>query len=70
MELMDPIYIIAIALVALVVAFYLGWLINSKIGKSTLANAEERVVRIISDAEKEAKNLKKEKILEVKDEWY
>ncbi|GAB1442042.1 ribonuclease Y [Ignavibacteriales bacterium] len=38
--------------------------------KSIIKNAEERVVLILKDAEKEANNLKREKLLEVKDEWY
>jgi ribonuclease Y len=43
---------------------------NSKIGKKSVTNAEEQAKRIIEDAEKDAKNIKREKLLEVKDEWY
>lgn len=70
MEIMDPVIIISIVIGLVVVAFYLGWFLNSKIGKNTLTNATEKAKAIITDAEKEAKNLKREKILEVKDEWY
>jgi ribonucrease Y len=49
--------------------FYLGWMFNSKVGKKSIA-AEERSKQIIADAHKEANNIKREKLLEVKDEWY
>jgi len=67
---MDPILLIVLAVVLVVVFFYLGWMFNSKIGKRSIASAEERAKQIISDAQKEANNLKREKLLEVKDEWY
>ena len=67
---MDVILIIPMLVAAIIVFFYLGWLINSKVGKKSAALAEENAKRTIADAEKEAKNLKREKLLEVKDEWY
>ncbi len=57
------------ALVIIALSFFLGWLINSKIGKNTIANAKEQAQRILEDSEKEAKHIKREKLLEVKDEW-
>src|SRR5437763_16859734 len=50
--------------------FYLGWFLNAKTTKSKLMSADEQAKRILADAEKGALNLKKEKLLEVKDEWY
>ena len=67
---MEPILQIVIVVGLVVVFFYLGWLFNSKIGKKSLVSAEARANQIIIDSEKEAKNLKREKLLEVKDEWY
>ena len=67
---MDPVIILSISGVVVIFAFVLGWIINSKLGKNNIANAEEKAKLIINDAEKDAKNLKREKILEVKDEWY
>ncbi len=58
-----------IVLGAAIVAFGIGWALNSKIGKTSIERAKEESERIIQDAQKEAKNLKKEKLLEVKDEW-
>jgi ribonuclease Y len=56
--------------VLLALFFYLGWWFNSKVGKKSIASAEARAEQIIQDAQKEANNLKREKLLEVKDEWY
>jgi len=58
------------AVVLVVLFFYLGWMFNSKIGKKSLLSAEEKANQIIADAQKEANNTKREKLLEVKDEWY
>jgi ribonuclease Y len=56
--------------VVIIVFFYLGWIFNSKIGKKNILSAEAEAKRIVDDAEKESKNIKREKLLEVKDEWY
>jgi ribonuclease Y len=70
MEMLDPMVIMSASIVLIIIAFILGWIINSKIGKNTVANADEKAKQILENAEKESNNLKKEKILEVKDEWY
>jgi len=63
--------IVSLSLVVLLgVVFYLGWIINSKIGKNSIESAKAQSQRMLEDAEKEVKNLKREKLLEVKDEWY
>ncbi len=67
---MELIFIIPMVVVLMVLFFYLGWWFNSKVGKKSIAAAEERAKLIIQDAQKEANNLKREKLLEVKDEWY
>jgi ribonuclease Y len=63
---------IIIPLVVLIagVAFALGWSVHLRQGKSKVLRAEERAKWIIAEAEKEANTLKREKVLEVKDEWY
>ena len=58
------------ALGLIVICFYLGWFLNSKFGKNSLKAAEEKAKQIIADAQKEANNIKREKLLEVKNEWY
>lgn len=67
---LDILILIPMAVVLVVLFFYLGWLFNSKIGKKSLLSAEEKAKQIIADAQKESNNLKREKLLEVKDEWY
>lgn len=52
-----------------IVSFLLGWFINNKIARNSIAQAEQEVKRMLAEAEREANNIKKEKLLEVKDEW-
>ncbi|MAT58359.1 MAG: ribonuclease Y [Ignavibacteriae bacterium] len=66
---MDLLIIVGAALLIAALMFYLGWALNSKITKNTIDSAKENANRIIEDAEKESKNIKREKLLEVKDEW-
>jgi ribonuclease Y len=67
---MDVLILIPMLVVVIIVFFYLGWIFNSKIGKKNIVGAELEAKRIVGDAEKESKNIKREKLLEVKDEWY
>ncbi len=50
--------------------FYAGWYLNARSGQNKITSAEARVKRIIEEAEKDANTLKREKLLEAKDEWY
>ncbi len=52
------------------VTFLLGWLISSKFGQNKIASAKETARKVVLAAEKEAETLKREKLIEVKDEWY
>lgn len=68
---MSEIYILIIMAVAIAgAAFFLGWFLNSRSGQNKVASATERAKQIINSAEKEAAAIKKEKLIEVKDEWY
>ncbi|TAK65414.1 MAG: ribonuclease Y [Bacteroidetes bacterium] len=62
--------IIIITVVLTAISFGAGWLVNSRIGRNKIATAEERAKQILADADRDAVNIKKEKLLEVKDEWY
>ncbi|MBD3374613.1 ribonuclease Y [candidate division KSB1 bacterium] len=53
-----------------IIAFFIGWLVATKVGKGRLSNARTQADKIILDAEKEAESIKKEKMLEAKDEWF
>ena len=67
---MDLIIIIPMVAVLLPLFAWLGWFFNSKFGKNSINAAAEKSETMIQDAKKEAANLKREKLLEVKDEWY
>ncbi len=54
---------------ALFISFILGWFLSRKIGQNKIDNAERQAQKIIADGKKEAENLKREKMLEAKDEW-
>ena len=55
-------------LVAAIVAFPLGISYRKKIAESSIKSAEEEAKRIVNDSYKTVENMKKEKLLEVKDE--
>jgi ribonuclease Y len=68
---MDPLLIIiSIVIITALLSGFVGWILNTKSGKNSKAIAEERAKQIIADAQKDVSNLKREKLLEVKDEWY
>ena len=68
---MNDLYILLPMTVVLTgVAFAIGWYVNNKSGQNKIASAEQRAKDILADAERDANNLKKEKLIEVKDEWY
>jgi ribonucrease Y len=58
------------AVLIAVIGFFIGWYLSSRSGQNKLSSANDRVKRLLDDAAKEAETLKKEKLLEVKDEWY
>lgn len=53
-----------------ITSFFIGWFVNSRIGQNKISSAEDRAKKIIADAERDAAAIQKEKMLEVKDEWY
>ena len=61
---------LVIAIIISVGSFFAGWFIYSKIGKNKVSSAEEQAKKILLDAERDAAAIQKEKMLEVKDEWY
>ena len=53
-----------------IVCFICGWFLSRYIGKGRVTKAEQLAEKILNDAKKEANNLKREKILETKEEWH
>lgn len=67
---MEIYILIPLVVVIAGITFVAGWYLNAQSGQNKIANAEERSKRILEDAEKDANALKREKLLEAKDEWY
>jgi ribonucrease Y len=67
---MELVVVILLAVVGLAVGFAVGWKFRVRAERNTVQSAEIRAKKILDDAEKEASTLKREKILEAKDEWY
>jgi ribonuclease Y len=61
---------ILIAVTALLGGGVVGWVLNARSGQNRITSAKEVARKTIEDAGKEAETLKREKLLEVKDEWY
>jgi len=66
---MDTIYWLGL-IVAIVVFFGLGWILNSYTGKKSLNQAKTKADLLIENATTESENLKKEKLIEVEEENY
>lgn len=67
---MEIYLLIPIVVVLCAVAFFAGWYLNARSGQNKITSAEERARKILTDAERDANTVKREKLLEVKDEWY
>jgi ribonucrease Y len=61
-------WMIAIVVIGLT-SFILGWLTSKKIGQGKVVNAERIAENIIAEANRTSETIKKEKLLEAKDEW-
>jgi len=68
--LLDMYVLVPVLVLLLGVSFAFGWYLNRRSGQNKIASAEERAKKILAEGERDAANLKKEKLLEVKDEWY
>ncbi len=65
---MDLLVMILIAVAGLGIGAGIGWKLRLRSEQNTVQSAEIRAQKILEDAEKEASTLKREKILEAKDE--
>lgn len=62
--------VIPIVLLFCGASFFIGWYLNAKSGQNKISTAKELAKKVLVDAEKEGETLKREKLLEAKDEWY
>jgi ribonucrease Y len=67
---MELVIFIPIVVITAGLTFFAGWYLNARSGQNKIASAQDRAKRILEDAEKDGNTLKKEKLLEAKDEWY
>jgi ribonuclease Y len=65
---MDTLPVI-IVIVASIAGLGIGYFVSLKLGKTQIAAAEARAREVVEDAKRDAENLKREKLLEVKDEY-
>jgi ribonuclease Y len=67
---MNEITIIIISVLGLVAGFGVAYFVGNKVIQAKINEAELRSQNLLKETEKEANNLKKEKLLEVKEEWH
>jgi len=67
---METYVLIPVVLICCGMTFFLGWYLNSRSGQHKIVSARDVARKLILDGEKEVETLKREKLLEVKDEWY
>jgi ribonucrease Y len=61
---------VILVIAALAAGIGAGWVLRIRSERNAVQSAEIRAKKILEDAEKEANTLKREKVLEAKDEWY
>ncbi len=49
---MDVLLLIPMLVVVIIVFFYLGWMMNSRIGKKSIIAAEDQAKKILDDADR------------------
>ncbi|HCV42640.1 MAG TPA: ribonuclease Y [Bacteroidetes bacterium] len=67
---MENYLMLIVAVLTCGVGVLAGWFFSARASNSKLASAKEVAKKIVEEAGKEAETLKREKLLEVKDEWY
>ncbi len=66
--LMSPVVTVVISIVVLIVGMAIGYLLRKNVGEKTIGSAEQQAQNMILDAQNTVENLKKEKVLEAKEE--
>jgi ribonuclease Y len=66
--IINPIFIVLIAIAGLAIGLLFGYIIRKAIGEKTIGNAEQKAKNLLLDAEKHAESARKEQVLEAKEE--
>lgn len=67
---MNEMMIVLLSLAALIVGFGISYFVGNKLAATKIKEAENKAESILKDADKDANNIKKERLLEVKEEWH
>ena len=59
---------VVVGLVALLIGLLVGYILRKSIGEKTIGNAETKARNMILDAEKNAESIRKEIVLDAKEE--
>lgn len=65
---MTPIITVITGVVFLIIGFPIGYIWRKKIGEKAIGSAEQQAQNLILDAQNQAENIKKEKVLEAKED--
>jgi ribonuclease Y len=65
---MSPVLTVVISIVVLIVGIAIGYVLRKNLGEKTIGSAEQQARNMILDAQNTVENLKKEKVLEAKEE--
>ena len=65
---MSPVLTVVISIVVLIVGIAIGYVLRKNFGEKAIGSAEQQAQNMILDAKNTAENLKKEKVLEAKEE--
>ena len=66
---LDPVLVVIGSIILAAAGLGAGWLLHGRLGAGRISLAEERAREITNEAKKDAENLKKERIAEVKEEF-
>ncbi len=67
---MESIMPIILSVLGLAFGFGVGYFVNNKTATRLITDAENRAKTLLEDADKEAETIKKDRLIEIKDEWY
>ena len=67
---MEAYILVSVLLVCCGIGVALGWQISSRAAHGKMVAAKDQAKKILGEAERDADALKREKLIEVKDEWY
>ena len=65
---MSPVLTVVISIVVLIVGIAIGYILRKNVGEKAIGSAEQQARNMILDAQNTVENLKKEKVLEAKEE--